>query len=102
MINVILRKASVPQYRFLFQIKSKLSLIIFQNFSTLQSTYRTSLCKLYDKDIRRFFENAKFKISGHKLTQTGGSSQVILFVVVYRIPGKGKGLLRFEMKFGES
>ena len=49
----------------------------FQSFNTLQSTYRQALCKLYDKDIRKFFENARFKISGNKfLTQTAGSSQV--------------------------
>jgi hypothetical protein len=52
--------------------------LLFQGFNSLQSTYRTSLCKLYDKDIRRFFENAKFKISGNKIVgaQTAGSSQV--------------------------
>lgn len=52
---------------------------LLQNFNALQSTYRTSLCKLYDKDIKRFFENARFKISGTKLLNapTAGSSQVI-------------------------
>ena len=59
------------------------SFLFFQNFSTLQSTYRQSLCKLYDKDIKRFFDNAKFKISGNKLlTQTAGSSQVSLDLVL--------------------
>lgn len=48
-----------------------------KNFNALQSTYRTSLCKLYDKDIKKFFENARFKISGNKLLSapTSGSSQ---------------------------
>ena len=36
------------------------------NFTGLQSTYRTSMKKLYDKDLRRFFENARFRVSGGK------------------------------------
>ena len=47
------------------------------NFSQLQSTYRTSLCKLYEKDIRRFFESARFRVSGGK-SPGGFGSQLIV------------------------
>lgn len=30
-----------------------------KNFSALQATYRQNLCKLYEKDIRKFFEQAR-------------------------------------------
>ena len=35
-------------------------------FEGLQSTYRASMRKLYDKDLRRFFESARFRVSGTK------------------------------------
>ena len=37
------------------------------SFSTLQSIYRTSVCKLYEKDLRLFFEAARYRVSGNKL-----------------------------------
>jgi len=47
------------------------------NFSQLQSTYRTSLCKLYEKDLRRFFESAKFRVSGGKSPGGFGSQMIV-------------------------
>jgi len=41
-----------------------------KSFATLQATYRQNLCKLYEKDIRRFFEMARFKVSGNSKTAT--------------------------------
>ena len=37
-----------------------------QGFEALQSAYRASMRKLYDKDLRRFFESARFRVSGSK------------------------------------
>eukprot|EP00095_Tigriopus_kingsejongensis_P011050 snap_masked-scaffold23_size669530-processed-gene-1.4 protein:Tk11050 transcript:snap_masked-scaffold23_size669530-processed-gene-1.4-mRNA-1 annotation:"exocyst complex component 1" len=37
-----------------------------KGFADLQSSYRQNLCKLYDKDIRKFFELARYRISGGK------------------------------------
>lgn len=34
------------------------------SFANLQSSYRTSVCKLYEKDLRLFFEAARYRISG--------------------------------------
>jgi len=47
------------------------------NFSQLQSTYRTSMCKLYEKDLRRFFESAKFRVSGGKSPGGFGSQMIV-------------------------
>ena len=44
-----------------------------QSFTSLQSIYRTSVCKLYEKDLRVFFETARFRISGNKLPAYTGS-----------------------------
>jgi len=46
-------------------------------FESLQSTYRASMRKLYDKDLRRFFESARFRVSGGKSPSglVAGSSQ---------------------------
>ena len=44
-----------------------------QSFTQLQSIYRTSVCKLYEKDLRLFFEAARFRISGNKLPAYTGS-----------------------------
>ena len=37
------------------------------SFVSLQSIYRTSVCKLYEKDLRLFFEGARYRISGTKI-----------------------------------
>ena len=47
------------------------------NFAQLQSTYRTSLCKLYEKDLRRFFESARFRVSGGKSPGGFGSQMIV-------------------------
>ncbi len=43
------------------------------SFANLQSIYRTSVCKLYEKDLRLFFEAARFRVSGNKLPAVTGS-----------------------------
>ncbi len=44
-------------------------------FSALQGLYRENLCKLYDKDIKKFFEAARFRVSGDRALQpVSGSS----------------------------
>ena len=43
-------------------------------FEQLQTIYRENLCKLYEKDIRKFFDMARFRISGNKnFNQVAGS-----------------------------
>ncbi|TRY63894.1 hypothetical protein TCAL_07692 [Tigriopus californicus] len=37
-----------------------------KGFTDLQSSYRQNLCKLYDKDIKKFFDLASYRISGGK------------------------------------
>ena len=44
------------------------------SFSNLQSIYRTSVCKLYEKDLRLFFEAARYRVSGNKLPATMAGS----------------------------
>ena len=59
------------------------------SFSQLQTTYRTSLCKLYEKDLRRFFESARFRVSGGK-SPGGFGSQMIVGSSVDLSSGKKK------------
>ena len=43
-------------------------------FNSLQSIYRENLCKLYEKDIRRFFELGRYRVSGGKALSAVASS----------------------------
>jgi len=46
-----------------------------KGFASLQSLYRENMCKLYEKDVHRFFEAARFRVSGNRALQpVAGSS----------------------------
>ncbi len=38
-------------------------------FAALQALYRENMCKLYDKDLKRFFDAARQRVSGDKILQ---------------------------------
>ncbi len=49
-----------------------------KSFGNLQSIYRNTVCKLYEKDLRMFFDAAKFRVSGNKaLPAASGLSGII-------------------------
>ena len=48
-------------------------LYFFMFIFLLVRYYRTSVCKLYEKDLRLFFDAARYRISGNKLPAVSGS-----------------------------
>ena len=66
------------------------------SFVNLQSIYRTSVCKLYEKDLRLFFEGARFRISGNKAPSASSALSGSIAGSSAELSGAGKkGASRF-------